>query len=205
MESIVGDTVFTSANVVDGAVGVPKAPEKHWYIAVVAHRSERLCSKWLTDLGVQNYVASQWEVRHWRNGRRQRVERIVLPARIFVRTTEEQRLRQVVQLPYIFRFVTDPARRPTPDAKAPAARIPDQEMEHFRRMLGQDELPVFLEDSRIQYIVGEKVRVIAGRLFGMEGKVVQTDHDKRRLYISLDILGSAYVEIDKNYLEPLHA
>lgn len=205
MERIVGDILLMSANVADDAVGMPEPEKKNWYIAIVGHRTERMCSKRLTDLGYQSYVASQWEVRRWRNGRTQRAERIVLPARVFVRATEYERLRHIVNLPYINRFVTDPARKETPDSWAPVAVIPDQELDAFRRMLGQDELPVFLEDSRIQYTQGERVRVTAGQLAGMEGIVRIVSGDKRRLCISLDILGHAFVEIDKNFIEPVLA
>lgn len=201
---MVDEATITSANVADGAVGVPE-PEKHWYIAIVAHRSERLCGKMLAELGYQSYVASQWEIRKWSNGRRNRVERILLPARVFVRATEEERLKHIVKLPFINRFVTDRARKTSPDAWAPVAVVPDKEMETFRRMLGQEEMPVFLEESTANYSVGDRVRVTAGKLTGLEGRVRKADGDKRRLYISLDILGSAFVEIDKNCLEPLDA
>ncbi len=205
LENFNDKAAYAPANVADDAVGVPKPQKKHWYIAIVAHRSERTSSRLLTNLGYTNYVASQWEVRTWSNGRTKRVERIVLPARIFIRTTEDERLRTIVNLPFIYRFVTDRARKKSTDSWAPAAIVPDKEMEDFRRMLGQEEFPVFLEDSNINYANGDKVRVIAGRLAGMEGTVIAGGGEKRRLYVSLDILGRAFVEIDKNYLAPIDA
>ena len=200
MRKIADEPACTPASVADGAVGVDN---RHWYIAIVGHRAERTCSRLLTSLGWQNYVASQWEVRTLRSGRRQRVERIVLPARIFVRATEQERLKSIVTLPFINRFVTDPARKASADAKSPVAIVPDRELDLFRRMLGQDELPVFMEESAYHYSAGEKVRVKAGRLAGLEGVVRMADEHKRRLYVSLDILGTACVEIEKNYLEPV--
>lgn len=213
------DASAAPVNATDDAVGVTAAPEEparkentseehpqeeHWYIAIVGHRTERLCSRLLSELGYVNYVATQWETRRRSTGGKRRVERVVLPARIFVKTTEQERLRHVVKLPFIFRFVTDRARKETPDSWAPVAVIPDAELEKFRRMLGQEEMPV-LFDSGISFAAGDKVRVTAGKLAGMEGTVVRSNEAKRRLYVSLSILGSAYVEIDKNYLEPLNA
>lgn len=206
LRKIADELSFSPAGVADDAVGVEAAAEKpgsQWYIAIVGHRAERACARQLTALGYRSYVASQWEVRTWRNGRRQRVERIVLPARVFVRATEQERLKHIVTLPFINRFVTDPARKASAGSKSPVAVIPDRELELFRRMLGQDEVPVFLEESAYNYAAGEKVRVKAGRLAGLEGVVRQAAEGKKRLYISLEILGSAYVEIDKNYLEPI--
>ena len=207
LRKIADELALSPASVADDAVGVDKAAgetgSRQWYIAIVGHRAERSSAKQLTSLGYQSYVASQWEVRTRSNGRRQRVERIVLPARVFVKATEQERLKSIVTLPFINRFVTDPARKASADAKSPVAVIPDTELELFRRMLGQDELPVFLEESAVRYAQGDKVRVKAGRLAGLEGVVRTVSEGKKRLYVSLDILGSAYVEIDKNYLEPI--
>ena len=208
MRKIADELALAPASVADDAVGVSKAaeevPGRQWYIAIVGHRAERSSAKQLTALGYQSYVASQWEVRTWRNGRRQRVERIVLPARVFVKATEQERLKNIVTLPFINRFVTDPARKASaPGAKFPVAVIPERELELFRRMLGQDELPVFVEESDVRYAEGDKVRVKAGRLAGLEGVVRVASEGKKRLYVSLDILGTAYVEIDRNYLEPI--
>lgn len=203
LEELVNESTLASSNVADEAVGVSAPQEKHWFIAIVGHRTERVCSQMLTEKGIENYVATQWELRRWKNGRKMRVERIVLPARVFVRVTEKERLQRVVTLPYINRFVTDRARKETPTSWAPVAIIPDAEMEKFRRMLGQEELPVFLDESRVSYAAGDKVRVIHGKLAGMEGVVRKAGDGKSRLYISLDLLGSAFVEIDKNYLEPI--
>lgn len=198
-----------STNVADGAVGVSAAPaaeseNKHWYIAVVGNRTERLCARRLADKGFESYVASQWEIRHWANGRKKRVERLVLRARVFVRATEKDRLAIVARLPYIYRFVTDPSRRPSPDAWAPVAVIPDRELALFRQMLGQEEYPVTLEESHVHYDIGDRVRVKSGKLAGLEGVVnLQDKAESSRLHVSLDLLGCAIVEIDKHFLEKI--
>jgi hypothetical protein len=43
--------------------------------------------------------------------------------------------------------------------------------------------------------------VASGRLLGLDGTVRRTDTGRSRLYVSLDILGCASVEIDRNLLE----
>ena len=204
METIGKKAVTTPVSATDGAVGIPASPiKKSWYIAVVPNRSERICSRELSRMGIENYVATQWESRRMANGRRRRAERLVLPARIFVRTTERERLQRVVRLPFINRFMSDAARKPAPDAPAPAAVVPDREMELFRHMLGQEEFPVFLEESRARYSAGDKVVVTRGHLAGMTGIVKEAKDGRSRLYVSLDMLGSASVEIDRALLEPV--
>ncbi|MBQ7459236.1 MAG: hypothetical protein IJS70_08720, partial [Bacteroidales bacterium] len=94
-------------------------------------------------------------------------------------------------------------RRPEPRANAPVAVVADKELEMFRRMLGQDELPVEIEDTNISYAAGDKVRVVVGKLAGLEGVVRQATNGHQRLYISLDLLGSASVEIDRAWLAPI--
>lgn len=81
------------------------------------------------------------------------------------------------------------------------AVIPDKEMAVFRRMLEQDELPVTFDETGMSYSAGDKVRVVVGKLAGLEGTVTRTDDNRRHLHVSLDILGSASVEVDSSWLE----
>jgi len=185
-----------------GAVGV--AEQRHWYIAIVNHGSERTSCLALRNLGYESYVPTQGMTRRYASGRKKRTERLVLPAKVFVRTTEEERLRHIVNLPFIFRFMTDPARRANPEQRSPVAIIPDRDMDAFRLMLGQEEFPVTVDGSGISFSAGDKVRVAYGSLAGLEGLVRETADGGRRLYVSLDILGSAFVEIDSVNLEPVH-
>jgi transcription antitermination factor NusG len=126
---------------------------------------------------------------------------LVLTSKVFVRTTENDRLKNVVTLPCIYRFMVDPSRHDTKEGRSPAAVIPDKEMQIFRRMLEQDELPVTMEEAGVSFSAGDKVRVVTGKLSGLEGTVMMTGDNKRRLYVSLDILGSASVEVDSSWLE----
>ena len=109
-------------------------------------------------------------------------------------------MKNVVTLPVVYRFMVDPSRRENLNSRASAAIIPDKELEVFRRMLEQDELPVTVDDG-VSYSAGERVRVIAGKLSGLEGTVMRSADGKNRLYVSLDILGAASVEVDRSWLK----
>ena len=192
----VGEELATAATVADDAVGVEVS---RWFIAIVGNRAERKSSETLQAFGYETFVASQREKHVWKNGRTKEVDRIVLPSLVFVRTTESDRKKRVAFFPCVRRFVTDPARRAAPGASAPAAFVPDREMETLRFMLEWAESPVSIEETPLR--VGDRVRVTSGRLQGLDGTVRRTGSGRSRLYVALDILGCASVEIDRNLLE----
>jgi transcription antitermination factor NusG len=190
---------MTAAIHADDAVGV-ETP--HWYIAIVGNRSEHRSSETLLASGYETFVASQREKHVWKNGRSKEVDRIVLPSLVFVHTTESERKKHVAFFPCIKRFLTDPSRRKEPGAPAPAAIVPDREMDALRMMLSQSESPVSIVENPIR--VGDKVRVLFGRLKGLVGTVQRSGAGRSRLFVSLDILGCASVEIDRNQVETIH-
>ena len=196
-------TSITTAKYAADAVGVSVAEKKQWFIAVVKHGNEKICSKILTDCGYENYIPIQRELRLYASGRKKWVDRIVLPSKVFVHVTEDERLKNVVTLPVVNRFMVDPSRRGNTNGNASAAIIPDKEMAMFRLMLEQDEVPVTISEGGVPYSAGNQVRVTVGRLAGLEGTVLREATDKGRLYVSLDILGSASVEVDRSWLELL--
>lgn len=190
---------MTAASYADDAVGV-ESP--HWYIAITSNRAERKCSDILLASGYETYVAGQLERHTWKNGRSKEVERIVLPSLVFVRTTEPDRKKRLAFFPCVKRFVTDPARRKEPGAPAPAAIVPDKEMETLQFMLSHADAPVSIVETPLH--VGDRVRVASGGLKGLEGTVQRSDTGRPRLFVSMDILGSAAVEIDRKQIELIH-
>ena len=190
MESNCGKIDLLSVtDVVDNAVGLPKS---QWYVAIVAHNSEKLVEKKLKDAGYNAFVAAQPEIRVWRNGRRKKVDRIIIPCRIFIRCTERQRI-EIVRLPYIFRFMTDAAARKDDSLSNPPAVIPDRQMEMLMFMLHKAETPVgFYTDFR----KGDAVRVVRGSLRGLEGEIIDAGNGETLLIATLHLLGSAKVSIN---------
>lgn len=185
-----------------GAVGVPES--RNWYIAIVNHGSERASYQTLLRLGYECYLPTQTMTVRYANGRKKRRERLVLPAKIFIHTTEEDRLKHVVNLPFIFRFMTDPARRAHPEQRSPVAIVPDRDMDSFRLMLGQEDFPVSIEETPLTFAAGTPVRVAYGPLAGLEGSVAPGTKGENHLHVSLNLLGSAAVEIDARFLEPIN-
>lgn len=191
---------------VDDAVGVSDATDsasesledqRVWYVAVVNRNSEKLIREKLLLKGHEAYVASQMEDHIWKNGRKKKVEHVVIPARIFIRLTEEER-REVVRLPYISYFLTDKARATNAFGVHPLAVIPDREMRMLRFMLCNADAPVDFISTRLR--AGDHIRIVRGALKGFEGEVTRQLGDTY-VFIRLSILGSATTKVAPQDLE----
>jgi transcription antitermination factor NusG len=181
---------------VGDAVGVGKSV---WYVALVNNNTEKMTGERLSALGYENYVATQLEIRVWRNGKRAKVDRVVIPSTVFVKCTEKER-RQIVALPYINRFMTNKAAVTDEQPyRKPLAIIPNRQIETLRFMLGNSDTPVNIG----RYQKGDKVRVARGELCGLEGEVIETSDGKSELIVAIDFFGCARLTIDRINLEPI--
>lgn len=187
----------TATDVVDDAVGVSKS---HWYVAIVNHNSEKQCSDKLSNMGVVNYLPTQTEIRVWRNGRKSKVDKIVIPSIIFINCTEQKR-KELVNLPFIFRFMVNKAGSIKGSTSKPLAIIPDTEIERLKFMLGQSDIPIEITEQPFK--TGDKVRVIRGDLAGLEGEVMNLRNAKSDLIVRLNFFGCAKVSIDTLNLEKI--
>lgn len=185
----------SALDVVDGAVGVGKS---HWFVAIVNPKSEKVVARRLDKLGIQNYLATQSEIHVWKNGRKARVDRIVIPSTIFIRCTEKRR-REIVTLPFISRFMTNKASGVNGALNKPIATIPNSQIETLKFMLGQSDTPVNIIQT--DFKAGDKVRILRGSLAGLEGEVTDMSKVKSELIVRLDLFGYAKLTIDTVNLE----
>ena len=81
-EVVINKSLETTANDAAEAVGVAISEQKHWYIAIVKHGNEKICGKILTDLGYENYVAVQRELRQYASGRKKWKDRLDQKGRV---------------------------------------------------------------------------------------------------------------------------
>ncbi len=68
-------------------------------------------------------------------------------------------------------------------------------------MVGNSDTPVTF--SSVSYKVGDRVRVIRGKLTGLEGTVRTLDSNNSELIIGLDFLGNARLTIETINTEPI--
>lgn len=189
---------LAKANHLPDANTSAKAEQAHWYIAIVKNNTEKTVSDRLTKERVEHYLPVQTVWRLWKNGRKAKVDRVVIRAIIFIHCTEAER-RAIVRLPYIHRFMTDRALRGESDLACPVAIVSDSEIQRLRFMLGQSDVPV--EISECQYKKGDKVKVTRGSLAGLEGEVLSLNPRKSEVTVSLQYFGCARLLIDTTDLE----
>lgn len=174
---------------VDDAVGVSDAK---WFVAIVNSRHEKSAAESLNNLNVECYVATQKEMRVWRNGKRKIIDRVVIPSMVFVRCTEKER-RDIVGLPFINRFMVNRATE-TNGMNKPVAVIGDSEIAKLKFMLGQTERPVEFVPSA--YKVKDVVRVVRGSFQGLTGEILTNSDGTHDLLVGIALLGGAKMLID---------
>lgn len=172
------------------AVGVES---RKWFIGIVKNNTELQCQERLTRQGYEVYVPTQEHIIVTPKGRKKAVTQIMLPAKILIYATEKER-KAAVNTPYILRFMTDPARTSNNYGRHPLATIPDSQISDLKFMLGHSDRSVSIEYADIS--LGDTVEIIRGSLKGLTGTVLQTHTGNTRLYLSLNCLGYASVEID---------
>ena len=180
-----------------GAVGVAS---RQWFVAIVKNNTEKSAEERLARLGHETYVARQQVLRVWKNGRKAKVDKVLIPAMVFVKCTEAER-KEIVTLPFISRFMTNKAAASAESPTKPLAVIPQEQIDTLKFMLGQSDIPVTMVAA--PYKVCDRVVVVRGNLRGLEGEVVQTAEGKSDLIIRVDLLGCAQVTINAIDLEPL--
>ena len=182
---------------VGDAVGVL---DRKWFVAIVSNNTEKSVEDRLSKLGYETYVAKQKVVRIWKNGRKAKIDKVLLSSMVFVKCTEQQR-KQIVILPYIKRFLTNKALTSKDSLAKPLAVIPQDQIDTLKFMLGQSDFPVTFVDT--PYKIHDRIVVIRGNLKGLEGEILETVDGKSKLIARIDILGSASVTIDSIDIKPL--
>lgn len=190
------DSSFSPTDVVGDAVGVP---DRKWYVAIVNNNTEKICGYRIAMLGYDTYVPIQEETHRWKNGRRKTIDRVVIPSKVFIRCTEEERMKNIVTQPYINRFMTNRAGTTNEYGGKPLAVVPDREIEKLRFILFNSDCTVTIESQPLHK--GDRVRVVRGKLMGLEGFVARRGDGGTDLLVQLEILGCARMNISKDDLE----
>lgn len=189
--------VATGSSDVGDAVGVEN---RKWFVAIVKNNTEKSVQQRLEKMHYETYVAKQTVVKVWKNGKKAKIDKILLPSLVFIRCSESER-KDLVNASFINRFMTDKANKKSSLQCAPPAVIPQKQIETLRFMLGQSELPVSLTD--IPYKIHDRIIVVRGCLKGLEGEVLQTTDDKSEIIIRVDILGCAKIMINTSDIKPV--
>ena len=161
----------------------------HWYVGFVKPYQERKCADALAKLGVAYYLPVQREKRKY-SDRVKEVERLVLPRMIFVRTTETKRIPLLSEIYGLYAYMNEGG------AYHPAI-VPDRELDEFRFMVDHSDTQVMVSSQ--PFVAGDRVKVIAGPLKGLECELTSVG-EKRCVAVRLGKVGTAFLEFPPSSL-----
>ena len=151
------------------------------------YRHEKAVAEQLHLRSVETFLPIYHEIRYWKQ-RKAKVEAPLFPGYVFVRIALREKLR-VLQVPGIVCLVSYNG--------APAA-VPESEMEALQTVLALRKA-----EPHPYLSAGQRVRIKAGPLRGLEGLIVRRKSDTR-LIVSVDFIQrSASVELQPLDLESL--
>jgi transcription antitermination factor NusG len=176
-----------------------KIDARQWLVARVAPNTEKASRERLIELGYDAFVASQQEIRIYKNGnrkKRKKIERVVITQYVFLHLTEQER-RTVVTLPFVKAFLINCS-----SEQRTFATVSDEQIRRLKRMLGQSEQTVQFITSG--FTLGEEVIVMNLGNNDYTGRIVRVPGDNSTYVgVRLDTLGCAYLEISPENLMPV--
>ena len=184
----------------------PHNVKQYWFVAIVTPNTEKKAVERMDDLvqywkkqeildeteTVTAYVPIQKKVRY-RPGTRKRVEveEVLTSCYIFIRCSKAIRYKIASEAKFILHFLMNSATK-TESGSRDFARIPDEQMDNFMRMVGDAENEVTIDPTRIH--VGDRVRIKSGKLAGLEANICKDPDGRTLLALRVDFLGYAKME-----------
>jgi transcription antitermination factor NusG len=144
-----------------------------WYVYKVRHKSEKMVSKHLSNLGLEVFVPTILTTRVY-SKKIKKVEKPLLYNYVFVKSNKSTYL-NVLTHEHVLGFV-----RVGKDKVRPITPV---EMDILRRIVELD--PLLIETEHKSLEVGNIVEVIRGQLYGLRGKLVQRQ-GKRKILIEIE-------------------
>jgi transcription antitermination factor NusG len=157
-----------------------------WFAAYTHSHHEKRVASYFTEREIESFLPLYAVVRRWRNGCEMKLDLPLFPNYVFVRMDPRERVR-VLEVPGVLSLVGSGRR---------LASLPDLEIEALRSSAGQRKV-----EPHPYLIVGERVRIKAGAMMGLEGVLVRKKNNFRVVLGLEAILQSVAVEVDADDLE----
>jgi len=156
-----------------------------WHVAYVITRHEKAVAQELSRRSVESFLPVYHAVHYW-NKRRANVELPLFPSYVFVRMTSQERLR-VLQVPAVVHLVT---------FNGLPASVAEEEIEALR-----SAVRLRRAQPHPYYTLGDRVRIKAGPLRGLEGILVK-QQSFSKMIVAVDFIHrSVSVELEPSDLE----
>jgi len=165
--------------------------EKHWYALYVRSRSEKKVLMQLDDLGVEAFLPLITRIKQW-SDRKKKVEEPLFKSYIFVHSTPKDHY-PILNVYGVVKFVT---------FEHKAVVVPDNQIIAIKRYIDDfEEGENNLNDDELKE--GQMVRIIAGPMMGLIGKL-HSVKDKKRLIVYIEAVGQYIsVSIPRTKIEPV--
>jgi transcription antitermination factor NusG len=160
----------------------------HWYAVYTSPRHEKRVHQHLGHRRVASFLPLFRTVHRWKNGCKAQVELPLFPGYVFVNIPRTERVR-VLDVPGVISFV---------GPKSEPAQLSDFEIETLRSGLH----PQKVEPYR-GLAIGQRVRINAGALQGLEGTLVRSANGLRVVITVNLIQQSVAVELDADAVESI--
>jgi transcription antitermination factor NusG len=158
----------------------------NWFAAYTHSHHEKRVASYFTEREIESFLPLYPALRRWRNGCEMKLELPLFPNYVFVRMDPRERVR-VLEVPGVLSLVGSGRR---------LALLPDLEIEALRSSVGQRNV-----EPHPYLVVGERVRIKAGAMMGLEGVLVRKKNNFRVVLGLEAILQSVAVEVDADDLE----
>jgi len=159
----------------------------NWFAAYTNSHHEKRVALHFGERQIEFFLPLYSTRRRWRNRCEMNLELPLFPNYVFVRIDSRERVR-VLEVPGVVSLVGF-GRIPAP--------LPDFEIEALRSGLGQRKIEPYP-----YLVIGERVRIKAGPMTGLEGVLIRKKSNFR-IVLALDvILQCVAVEVDAGDLEP---
>ena len=155
-------------------INVDKPQSPKWYIAECKPTKERTLRTLLEKAHYEVYVASQKETKVYASRNRREVEKIVIPGKLFIRTTEAALWDILLAYSSIHRFMINRLASDKEKGKRVYAYVPDDQMQQLQYVLNNAEKPVMTTTRALS--LGQQVEVTRGPLIGLKGELATIEN-----------------------------
>ena len=159
----------------------------NWFAAYTNSHHEKRVASHFQERQIESFLPLYSTRHRWKNGCDMSLELPLFPNYVFVRIDPRERVR-ILEVPGVLSLV---------GFGRNLALLPDFEIETLRSAVGRKKI-----EPHAYLVIGERVRIKAGPMTGMEGVLLRKKNNFR-VVLALDaIMQCVAVEIDADDLEP---
>ena len=170
-----------------------KEKQLHWYVAYTRVNQELLIKKKLDELGIENFLPLEEQVRETPLGRKM-IRVLLIHGLIFIHTDKVTSFSLINECSLNIVYLKDIEGHCS-------LIVPDKQMEDFKFLL--DFSPAGIEILNKDLKRGDRVRVIKGPLQGLEGELVRLRGHKRVVIRLEGVASIATSYIPGSFLEKI--